>query len=77
MEDQLSPLVQDARMAAKQVIQANNRADDIENCLRQNNVQIVGLPEKVKGHDPTEFVEQWLHEIYGKEAFTPLFAVVQ
>lgn len=26
-----SPLTRDARMAAQQVIQANNRADDIEN----------------------------------------------
>lgn len=50
-------------------------AEDIENCLRHNNVRIVGLPEKVEGRDPTEFVEQWLQEVFSKESFTPVYAV--
>lgn len=43
--------------------------------MRCNNVRIVGLPEKTEGRDPTEFVEKWLMEIFGKEAFTSLYAV--
>lgn len=35
----------------------------------------MGLPEKVKGRDPTEFIEHWLIDLFGKEAFTPLFVV--
>lgn len=62
-------------MTAQQVIHANNKADDIENRLRHNNVRIVGLPGEVEDRDPTTFVERWLQEIFGKEAFTPLFAV--
>ena len=53
----------------------NNRADDIENRLRRNNVRIVGLPEKTEGRDPTTFIESWLVEIFGKEAFSPFFTV--
>lgn len=62
-------------MAFQQVAAANERADDIENCLGRNNVRIVGLPEKVGGRDPTVLVERWLLEIFGKDAFTPLFTV--
>lgn len=36
------------------------RAEGIENQLRRNNIHMVGLPEKVEGRDPTEFVERWL-----------------
>lgn len=47
-------------------------AQDFEKRLGLNNVQIVRLPEKVKGHDPTQFVEQWMTDIFdlhfGKEA---------
>ena len=35
----------------------------------------MGLPEKVEGRDPTSFVETWLQDIFGREAFTALFAV--
>lgn len=28
---------------------------------------------KVEGRDPTKFVEGWLLELFGKEAFTPLY----
>lgn len=75
LEDQLTPLAHDARMAAQQVAPAKAKADDFENCLRHNNVRIVGLLEKVEGRDPTAFVELWLLELFSKDAFTSLFAV--
>lgn len=43
------------------------RAEDFENHLRRNNVCIVGLPEKVDGRDPTQFVEQWMADEFGKD----------
>lgn len=50
-------------------------AEDFENCLRLNNVCIVGLPEKVESRYPMQFVEQWMADVFGKEAFTHLYAV--
>lgn len=38
-------------------------------------MRIVGLPEKVEGRDPTQFIEQWMADVFGKEAFTHLYAV--
>lgn len=35
----------------------------------------MGLPEKLEGRDPTESVENCLLEVFGKEAFTPLYSV--
>lgn len=61
-------------MAAQQVAAANEKVDNIENRLRRNNVRILGFPEKVVSWDPTAFVERWLLELLGKEAFTPLHA---
>lgn len=52
-----------------------DKADNIKTRLQCNNVHIVGLPEKTEGRDPTEFIENWLLEVFGKDAFTPLFAV--
>lgn len=49
--------------------------EDLENCMRMNNVHIVGLPGKTEGGDPTEFIEGWLLDIFGKDAFTPHFSV--
>lgn len=51
------------------------RAEDFENHLRHNNVHIVGLPEKIEGREPTQFVEQWQADVFGKEAFTHLCAI--
>lgn len=75
VEDQMPPITRDNRKALLQAAQATAKTDDIENHLRRNNVRIVGLPERVEGRDPTAFIEQWLQDIFGKEAFTSLFAV--
>lgn len=68
-------LNRDVMGAAQHAHQAFEKTDDIENRLKRNNVRIVGLPEKVEGRDPTALVEGWLQEIFGKEAFSPLYAV--
>lgn len=33
------------------------------------------LPEKVEDRDPIDFVERWLQEVFGKKAFTSLYAL--
>lgn len=75
VEDQLPPLNRDVRMATQNAFQALNKTDEIENRLRRNNVRIVGLPEKVEGRDPTTFIEEWLQEVFGKEAFSSIYTV--
>lgn len=75
MEDKLGPLIRDTQATARMAKATEMRAEDIENRLRQNNVWILGLPEKVEGRDPTEFIEHWLLEVFGKEVFTPLYSV--
>lgn len=40
-----------------------------------NNVHIVGLPKRVEGRDPTALAENWLLQIFGKNAFSPFYAV--
>lgn len=60
IDNKLPPLAREARMANQLAQETNNRAEDMENHLCQNNNQIVGLPEKTGGRDPTTFVESWL-----------------
>lgn len=69
IEDKLTPLLRDTQITAR-IARANKlKSDDIENHLLRNNIRIVGLPEKTEGRDPTEFVERWLMEVFGKEVF--------
>lgn len=75
VEDQLPPIAQDTKAAYQMARKASNRAEHMENCLRRNNMRIVGLPEWLEGRDPTTFVENWLLEIFDKNAFSPFFAV--
>ena len=75
IEDRMTPIEREAKAAYQLAREATDRAEDFENRLRRNNVRIVGLPEKVEGRDPTAYVEGWLLDIFGKNSFSPLFAV--
>lgn len=44
------------------VKEAKDRAEDLEDRLRRNNILIGGLSERVEGKNPTEFVESWFLE---------------
>lgn len=43
--------------------------DDLENSSRRNNIRKTGLPEKVEGMQPATFIEVFLKELFGSEAF--------
>lgn len=75
IEDKLPPVVKEAHVSHQLAKDTNNRADDMENRLRCNNILIVGLPEKTEGKDPTSFIEGWLSDLFGKDAFSPFFTV--
>lgn len=46
------------------------KTDDLENRSRRNNIRVIGLPEKVEGSHPTTFMEVFLSETFGAEAFS-------
>lgn len=75
MEDKLPAVIRESQATTRLAEATDLRAEDFENRMRRNNVRIVGLPEKTEGRDPTQFVEQWLMDTFGKEAFTHLYAV--
>ena len=75
LEDRMPPLIRETQNTSRLARAVDMRAEDFENRLRRNNVRIVGLPEKVEGRDPTQFVEQWMAEVFGKDSFTHLYAV--
>lgn len=47
----------------------------MENRLRRCNLRLIGLPEGAEGKDPATFLEQLLVTTYGRETFSPMFAV--
>lgn len=75
MEDAVAPIhpkVAELEKVANSWVQ---RADDLENRLRRNNLRILGLPERTEGQHPCEFMEQWLKELLPDARFSPLFAI--
>lgn len=75
MEDDLVPMQRDLKYNCHVVDQHAARLDDLENRMRRNNVRALGFPERIEGKDPVTFIEQWLLNTFGKDAFSPLFAV--
>ncbi|KAG8539029.1 hypothetical protein GDO81_021584 [Engystomops pustulosus] len=63
------------RELQRQMSASIDRADDLENRLRRNNVRVVGLPEKVEGSDPVSFFENWLKNMLPADTFSPFFTV--
>ncbi|KAJ8004198.1 hypothetical protein DPEC_G00156300 [Dallia pectoralis] len=45
------------------------KADDLENRSRRNNIRVTGLTEKAEGSLPSTFMEAFLVETFGTEAF--------
>lgn len=75
LEDEWQPLQRDVKYL--QTVSSANaaRLEDMENRLRRNNVRAVGIPEKSEGKNPVHFIESWLLDTFGKESFSPMFAV--
>lgn len=51
LEDNLSPFPSRVSAAEKQISSWCQKADNLENRLRRNNVKIVGLPERAEGQN--------------------------
>lgn len=57
---------------SRHIAQLQQKQDDLENCMRRNNLCFIGLPE---GDNPAAFLEELLITTYGRAAFSQLFVV--
>ena len=55
-----------------QVKALTERADDMENRSRRNNLRLVGLSENEEGRDACTFLEKWIPSVLGMKTSTPL-----
>lgn len=75
LEDAAAPLPARLSSLEKAAGLWSQRADDLENRLRRNNLRILGLPERSEGGDPCSFAESWLKDTFPNAALSPVFAV--
>ena len=54
---------------AKENEQLKLKVDDLENRSRRCNIRITGIPEEEEGKQPTSFIESFLQDVFGAEAF--------
>ncbi|KAL3045290.1 hypothetical protein OYC64_013535 [Pagothenia borchgrevinki] len=62
VESTLADIVQENK-------QLKLKVDDLENRSRRCNIRITGIPERAEGARPTTFIESFLAEIFGPDAF--------
>lgn len=75
VEDDMTPMQRDLKYNCHPTEQHAMRLDEMENRMRLNNVRALGIPEKTEGKNPVDFIEQWLISTFGRDSFSPLFAV--
>lgn len=75
VEDTVHPLSAEIKRHTAAISTLMQKSDDFENRLRRNNLRLIGVPEKAEGSNPTDFFEQWLAQLIGKDRLSPLFAV--
>lgn len=75
LEDELPPIAHDLHKISTKHKETAERVEDMENRLRRSNIRIVGMPEKAEGKNPTDFIEAWLADTFGKNNLTPFFSV--
>lgn len=59
----------------KQISALQDRATDTESRLRRNNIQIIGLPERMEGDKPVEFSQKLLINVLGFTDMSATFVV--
>lgn len=73
VEDSLHTALNSNKKCLQQLSIHDSQLEDMENCLHQNNIRIVGLLEQVEGNMPVEFIEKWLISTMGSEQFYSFF----
>lgn len=75
VEDDMAPMQRDLKYNCHLTVQNAARLNDLKNRMRRNNVRALVIPERAEGKKPVAFIEQWLLSTFGKDTFSPLFAV--
>ncbi|CAJ0966565.1 unnamed protein product [Ranitomeya imitator] len=73
IEDTITPMEAKLNKAAGSANAWKQKADDLENRLRRNNIRIIGLPERSEGQQPEQFLEEWLKSTLG-DGFSSTFS---
>lgn len=63
MEDLLATIKNKLRQVEKKLQTLTEKADDMENRTRRDNIRVVGLKEGAEGEQPVAFFERWLPKI--------------
>lgn len=75
MKDDIAPLQRDLSYNVHLTAQHFACLDDLENRLRRNNIQAIGIPEWAEGKNSLTFIEKLLLSTFGEDAFSPMFLV--
>lgn len=75
VEDDVNPLRQEVKKMKAQLDTCLQKIDEYEYRARRKNVRVLGLPEKSEGNNPVEFMEGWFRGMFGKDAFSKMFAI--
>lgn len=75
LEDAAAPIPDRVSSLEKAAGMWTQRADDLENRLRRNNIRILGLPERSEGGDACLFAESWLKSTFPNATLSTVFAV--
>lgn len=75
MEDTVRPLDTAAQVTKKTLSEYTLKMAVMEDCMRRNNIRLVGFLEGVEGKHPVEFLEKWLIDNMAPDTFTKMFAI--
>ncbi|XP_066445282.1 uncharacterized protein [Eleutherodactylus coqui] len=75
IEDKMPPMQREVKGNTQNIAFLLTKIDDLENRSRRNNVRLVGLPERMEGNNPSEYIEKWILDLFGRDCFSPMFAI--
>ncbi|XP_044133543.1 prolyl 3-hydroxylase 1 [Bufo gargarizans] len=75
LEDGAKTLHDAGKATAKDIVALYAKTDDLENRSRQNNIRLVGVPEKIEGPNHTDFIEKWIAEKFQDKGLSAIYAV--
>lgn len=75
LEDSMQPLDHQMTELKHHSIAASEKLNYLEDCLRRNNLQLLGFPEGTEGKRPKSFMEKWLTDTFGTANVSFMFAI--
>lgn len=69
LEDGVASLTGKETSIQKKIQDLTLKVDELENRSRRSNLRLVGLPEKTEQGDTAAFLQTWLIEVLGQDAF--------